>query len=273
MGGGARGLAHIGVLQALDRAGLTPGVIAGTSMGALVGGFYAAGMTPQEIAELTLRLPYNRLIDRRLFSRRPQRMQTYFKQLMLGMATDRLLRGLGADREDRAEAVLGRIVGGLKIEDLGIPFACNAVDVVSGRSIVFTRGPLRKALRASMSYPLVFDPVRIGGRLLVDGGLLNNVPTDLARGLGAARLVAPDIQRPLRRVSVSSIRNVTQLVSRITDIVGTHAVESQLKRADLVYRINVDVATFDFSQVRRIIDIGRRATEKNLPAIRELVRG
>ncbi len=273
MGGGARGLAHTGVLQALDHAGLTPGIIAGTSMGALVGAFYAAGMTPQEIADLKVHLPYDRLIDRRPLSRPPQTVQRYIKQLMFGMATDRLLRGLGADREDRAEAILGRIVGGLKIEELRIPFACSTVDIVSGQSVVFTRGPLRKALRAAISYPLVFDPVRSRGQLLVDGGLLNNVPTDLARRLGARKLIAPDIHRSLRHISVSTIRNARHLVSRIIEIVGTHAVESQLGGSDLVYRINVDVETFDLSQTRQIIDKGRKAAAKSLLAILKLVKG
>jgi NTE family protein len=271
MGGGARGLAHIGVLQALDKAGLAPGVIAGTSMGAIVGAFYAAGMTPQEIAKLTAEIPYSRLIDRRLLSRRPLTLQGLFKRLMLGTTTDRLLRGLGVDRADRTEAILASIVGNLRIEDLSIPFACNAVDIVNGRTVVFTRGLLRKALRATMSYPLVFDPVRKEGQLLVDGGMLNNVPTDLARRLGAAKLIAPDIHKPLRRASVSSIRSVFHLMSRISDVVGIRATESQLERADLVYRVELDFGTFDFSRSRQIISRGRKATEKNLPAIRKLL--
>jgi NTE family protein len=273
MGGGARGLAHIGVLQALDHAGLAPGVIAGTSMGAIVGAFYAAGMTPQEIADLAANLPYGSLMDRRLLGRRPLTMQGFFEKLMLGTATDRFLRSLGVDREDRTEAVLGRIVGGLKIENLPIPFACNAVDVLEGRSVVFADGPLCRALRATTAFPLVFDPVRNGSQLLVDGGILNNVPTDLARRLGAGKLVVPDIHRPVQRISLSNIRTPFRLMSRLSNIVLTSAAESRLERADLVYRIEVDFATFDFSQARRIIETGRRATEKNLPAIRDLVGG
>jgi NTE family protein len=242
-------------------------------MGALVGAFYAAGMTPQEIADLTVNLPYGSLIDRRLLARRPQTMQRFFERHMLGTTADRFLRSLGVEREDRTEALLGRIVGGLKIEDLHIPFACNAVDVVNGRSIVFTRGSLRRALRATTAFPLVFDPVRNGSQWLVDGGILNNVPTDLAHRLGAGKLVVPDIHRPVQRISVSSIRTPFHLMSRLSNIVLTRAAESRLEHADLVYRIEVDFATFDFSRARRIIDKGRRATEKNIPAIREHVRG
>jgi len=273
MGGGARGLAHIGVLHALDDHGLAPDVIAGTSMGALVGAFYAAGMTPREIESLTADFRYNSVIDRRLLSRRPQSMRRFFEGLMLGTRADRLLRSLGIDREDRVEAVLGRIVGGLRIEDLPIPFACNAVDIVTGREVVFTSGPLRNALRATMAFPLVFEPARRQGRLLVDGGLLDNVPVEAARGLGARKVVVPDTHKSLREIPASSIRNVFQLLARTSTIVLTRATESQLERADLVYRIEVDVATFDFSQTRAIIAKGRKATEGNIAAIRRLVSG
>ncbi len=273
MGGGARGLAHIGVLRALDDAGLPPGIIAGTSMGALVGAFYAAGMAPREIESLTADFRYNSVLDRRLLSRRPQTMRRFFEGLMLGTRADRLLRGLGIDREDRVEAVLGRIVGGLRIEDLPIPFACNAVDIVTGREVVFTSGPLRKALRATMAFPLVFEPARRQGRLLIDGGLIENVPVEIARGLGARKVVAPDIHRPLREIPASSIRNVFQLLARTSTVVLTRATERQLERADLVYRVEVDVATFDFSRTRAIIDKGKKATEANIAAIRRLVSG
>jgi len=272
MGGGARGLAHVGVLQVLDDAGLVPGVIAGTSMGAIVGALYASGMTPWEIANLAVSFPYGRFIDRKLLSRRPQTMQRSFQQMMLGTSADRVLRSLGIDRKDRVEVVLGRIVGGLRIEDLSIPFVCNAVDIVNGRGVVFTRGPLRKALRATIAFPLVFDPARNRDRLFVDGGVLDNVPIELARNLGAGKVVGPDIHKPIRGVPASSIRNIFQLLSRTSTIVLTRATEGRIQQADLVYRVPVEVATFDFSRTRAIIDKGRNATERNLAAIRRLVK-
>jgi len=273
MGGGARGLAHIGVLKALDEAGLSPRIITGTSMGGLVGAFYASGMTPAEIEKLTSSFGDRGSAHRRFLPRRPQTMQRSFEQLMLETRADHLLRNLGIDRGDRVEVIIRRIVGGLRIEDLRIRFACNAVDLLGGREVVFTGGPLYPALRATMSFPLVFEPARKRGRVLIDGGLLNNVPVDLARRLGAGKVVAPDVHRPLRKVPASSVRNSFQLLSRASDIVRVLATERGLEQADLVFRVGVEARTFDFSQTRSIIEKGRKAAERNLPAIRRLIQG
>lgn len=272
MGGGARGLAHIGVLRVFDEAGLRPKVITGTSMGALIGAFYASGMTPDEIERLTSGLGRKGPPGRASFPRGPLTMRQFFERVMLGTRADQILRSLGIDREDRVEAILKRIVGGLRIEDLPIRFGCNAVDLLGGREVVFTRGPLRSALRATMAFPLVFDPARRRGGLLIDGGVLDNAPVSLARRLGAARIVAPDVRRPLRTVSASSIKHPLQILGRINDITRDRVNERSLVQADLVFRVHVEARTFDFSQTKKIIERGRRAAQRSLPAIRRLVR-
>ncbi len=273
MGGGARGLAHIGVLQALEAAGLVPDVIAGTSMGAVVGAFYASGIRPAEIEVLTSGLSYSKFIHDRLLTAGPQSMAAFFQRMMLGTRTDRLLRSLGFEREDRVEAFFEACVGGRRIEDLPIRFACNAVDLLTGREVVFTRGPLDKALRATTAFPLVFYPARTKEGFFVDGGVLNNVPIEAARALGAKRVVVPDVHRRLRRVPVSEVDNVLQLLNRISALVLTHSTERRLAAADLVFRVMGRVDTFDFSRPGLIVARGRRAAEENLPAIRALVSG
>jgi len=271
MGGGARGLAHIGVLKVLTANGLAPDVIAGTSMGAVVGGFYAAGITLDEMESLIPEMGYARLIDKPLLGRRPRTMTAFFQQLMIETSRDRLLKRIGVDRGDRVEALIKKIVGDRRIEDLKIPFACNAVDIISGREVVFTRGLLRQALRASMSYPLVFEPVRHGRMLLVDGGLVNSVPVDLARRLNASRVVVPDIDKPLRKFPAASKDNVFKLLIRMSQIVFTLQDVARLKSADFSFRVGINVEDFDFSRPRMIIARGRKATEKNLDAIRAVV--
>ena len=241
MGGGARGLAHIGVLQSLRSHHLEPGIIVGTSMGALVGGFYASGIAPSELEKLTVELNKNALFNKTPFSRRPQNMAAFFEGLVLGTRTDKLLRSLGVERQDRIEAVLERFVGNRRIEDLPIPFACNAVDILTGREVVFTRGLLRKALRATTAFPLVFEPARSQGALFVDGGLLNNVPVEAARALGARRVIVPDSHRPLKRIPAASLRNIFQLLNRVSATVLANSTEGRLEQADLVYRIDADV--------------------------------
>ncbi len=273
MGGGARGLAHIGVLEVLIANGLAPEAIAGTSMGALVGGFYAAGIAPREMESLITEMGYARLIDKPLLGRRPSTMTAFFQRLMIETSRDRLLKRFGVDRGDRVEAIIKEIVGDRRIEGLKIPFACNAVDIISGREVAYTRGLLRHALRASMAYPLVFEPVRRGRMLLVDGGLVNAVPVDLARRLNASPVIAPDVDRSLRKFPAASKDNVFKLLTRMSQIVFTHQDEARLKSADFSYPVGVNVDDFDFSNPRSIIARGRKATEKNLDAIRALIEG
>jgi NTE family protein len=172
-GGGARGLAHVGVLKALDRAGITPDVIAGASMGGLLGGAYAAGFSGRAIEREVMEIASaSRLV--RLADRVPT------------------LRALFSGR--RFEHYLTRILGAdLTFADLRRPLAVTTVDLNSGQEVVFTSGPVVPALRATISIPGVFAAVERGGRRLVDGGILNNVPADHARALGADIVVAVDV--------------------------------------------------------------------------------
>jgi len=271
MGGGARGLAHIGVLKVLSANGLVPDVITGTSMGGVVGGFYAAGIHPDEMENFTTELGYSRLVEKTFLGRRPRTMTAFVQQLMVETSRDRLLQRIGVDREDRIEAILKKIVGDRKIENLEIRFGCNAVDIISGREVVFTNGLLRKALRASMAYPLAFEPVPWERKLLVDGGLINTVPVELARRLNASRVLAPDIHKPLGKFPRSGVNNIFKLLTRMTQIVLANDTELRLATADLSYRVEVNVEDFDFSESQTIIAEGRRATEENLDAIRAFI--
>ncbi len=172
-GGGARGLAHVGVLKALDRAGIAADVVAGTSMGGLIGGAYAAGLSGEAIeAEVLERARATRLI--RLADRIPS------------------LRALFSGR--RFEAYLTEQFGAaLRFDELRRPLAISTVDLNSGREVLFRDGLVVPALRATMSIPGVFAAVERDGRRLVDGGILNNVPADHARALGAEVVLAVDV--------------------------------------------------------------------------------
>lgn len=271
MGGGARGLAHLGVLEALAAAGLTPDAIAGTSMGALIGGFRAAGVPLEEIRDLAAELGSPRRSEKPRLGRRSRNMTALFQQVMIGTSRDRILKKIGFERGDRVESLLKEIVGDRRIEDLDMPFACNAVDVLSGREVVFTGGLLRRALRASMAYPLVFEPVRWDKMLLIDGGLVHSAPIDLVRALNVPIVIAPDIRRPIGRFPASGAAHAFKYFPRISQIVFAHQAEVQLQAADLRYPIGLDVEMFDFSDPESIIAQGRKATEDNLEDIRALV--
>jgi NTE family protein len=172
-GGGARGLAHVGVLKVLDEAGIRPDVVAGTSMGGLIGGAYAAGFTARAIEREVVRLtPATQLVQ--LVDRIPS-----FRAVFSGR---------------RFEAYLSRTLGAdLTFADLRRRLAVSTVDLNTGREVVLRAGAVVPALRATMSIPGVFAAVERNGRRLVDGGVLNNVPTDHARALGADLVLAVDV--------------------------------------------------------------------------------
>lgn len=170
-GGGARGLSHIGVMKVLEEHGIYPDVIAGTSIGALVGALYASGLRAGDI-ERALRLDLRRLA-------------------MLADVTLPLSGGLV--RGKRVTSALSSFLGDLAFEDLKLPFACLATDIVNGQEMVLRTGPVITAVRASISVPGIFTPVKVRGRYLVDGGLVNMVPVSTCRDMGAEFVVGINV--------------------------------------------------------------------------------
>ncbi len=181
--GGARGWAHLGVLDALAEAGIKPAVVVGTSMGALVGAVYVSGHL-DALRDLALRLDWK---------------QALYYFLDMSFPRSGLIDGTKIAR------FVGQHVGSRKIEELPIPFAAVATDVESGREVVLRKGDVMEAVRASFSVPGIFTPVQKDGAVLVDGGLVNPVPVRVARELGAGIVVAVDVTggplsaRPLRK--------------------------------------------------------------------------
>jgi NTE family protein len=258
-GGGARGLAHIGVLEVLDERGLKPDVIVGTSMGAVVGGFYAAGVSPRDMRGLAEELSLEKIVSPRARRFLLKKRSALIDYVLLEVQRLRLAKKASARGKDKIECYLRSIVGGVRIEDLPIPFACNALDLVSGREHVFCRGPLARAIRASMSYPLALEPVRMKRMVLVDGGLIDNTPVRIARELGAGRVVLSDVRRGLKPMPAARLRNPFLVAQRVVQTVTTKATEEQKVDADFILRVPVDVETLDFRRVPAIIRKGRAA--------------
>ncbi|MHA1528664.1 MAG: patatin-like phospholipase family protein, partial [Alphaproteobacteria bacterium] len=169
-GGAALGWAHIGVLQVLEEAGLKPGVVAGTSIGSIVGAAYALGKM-DKIEEVALGVSWFEMA-----------LHADFEMFSTGL--------LGGDR---IMATLRRYFGDVAIEDLDVPYAAVAADLANNEKVVFRSGPVVDAVRASISIPGIFRPVANGGRLLVDGGLCDPVPVSVCREMGATRVIAVDV--------------------------------------------------------------------------------
>lgn len=216
-GGGAMGLAHIGVLKWFEEHHIPVDYVAGTSMGGLVGGFYATGMTPEEMQKLIEGLDWRKILGDRtpyedLSYRRKEDQRAYPNSLIFG-----LKHGLSAPAGLIAGHQIGLLIdrvtlpyyGISSFDDLPVPFRCVATDLVSGESHVFQRGSLPVALRSTMSIPGAFSPVHEGNAVYVDGGLLDNLPTDVVKQMGAEIVIAVHLQSaPVEAKDVRSVFSV-----------------------------------------------------------------
>lgn len=272
MGGGARGLAHIGVLHVLEKNGLLPDVITGTSMGGIVGGLYAAGFSAAKLAGMVDSLGPDGAAAKRARRGLFKRPRNLFEYLMQSEYRNRLLKNIGLEKTDAIEGYLRTLVGDVRIESLPIKFVCNAVDLVSGKEVFFCKGKLAKALRATMSLPLLFSPARTGKMILLDGGVLDNAPVEAARQAGAEVIVLVDIHRPLRRVPPGKIKNTLQVVQRMIEMARAGPNETKTRLADFVLRVPVDVETLDFSNPRKIVRMGERTAAAKLGALKKAIR-
>ncbi len=278
-GGAARGLAHIGVLQALEEAGISIDVLTGTSMGAIIAGMYAA--RPQ--ADL-LRKQFESYLESDLF--RKSRLdfaidreqvegdglfyrysQFARKKIFLTLSMTKL----AFVSQETADKSFAFLLPDVDIEQVAIPFAVSALDLHSCREVVLNRGSLRLAVAATSALPGVLPPVEWNGHLLVDGGWINAVPITPARQLGADLVIAVDVGCELGESDATSGLGV---VFR-ADVAARNALsELQLNQADLVIRPDVgDNHWADFSRAEVLIAEGYQATKEKMPKIRSLLRG
>lgn len=182
-GGGAKGLAHIGVLRAMEKAGLTPDYITGTSMGSIVGALYAIGYSSDDIEEIVAKLDWDAVLSNKItLNQITFEEKAYYGRYVAELPVKGINVGLprGLIEGQKLSDYLSRLTRSAHdiedFSDLPIPFACVAADIATGEPVVLNKGSLPEAIRASMAIPTLFTPVEIDGRLLVDGGLIRNFP-------------------------------------------------------------------------------------------------
>jgi predicted acylesterase/phospholipase RssA len=249
-GGGARGIAHIGALQAFVDAGVTIDRVGGTSMGALVGALFASGRSPSELAA-TLR---RELVDRRPFA-------------------DYAIPRNALIRARRARSMLERLFGATAIEELARTFFCLSADLVAAESVVHRRGPLAIAVGASMSLPGIAPPIPDGDRLLVDGGVLDNLPIEVMLATDDGPVIAIDVlargvpgaRRSPRSARGPQLPSIVETLARSSTLASRRRADRQRALANLVIAPDLnDVGLLDFARFDEIIDAGRRATVEAL---------
>ena len=218
-GGGAKGVAHLGVIRVLEEMRVPVDVLVGTSMGAIVAGAYATGLTAEDMERRVRAADLPSILVDRPRSMRSQRSKELERRNVLGaefgVGKDGIKLPTGAIVGQNIEVFLGDLAGAVSdigsFDDLPIPFRAVATDIVTGQMVVLDRGDLISAMRASMAVPGVFSPVELDGRLLVDGGLVRNLPVDVARAMGAEIIIAVNLSTTARtRESLQSVVGITQ---------------------------------------------------------------
>ncbi|MFI5057601.1 MAG: patatin-like phospholipase family protein [Candidatus Acidiferrales bacterium] len=265
-GGGALGLAHIGVLEWFEEHHIPVDYLAGTSMGGMVGGFYATGKSPAELKKLIEGVDWDRLLGDRtpyedLSYRRKEDQRAYPNSLIFGLRNGLSLpAGLNAghqislliDRETLPYFDVG------SFDALPVPFRCVATDLVSGRQVVFDQGPLAEALRATMSIPGVFTPVTVGDKVLVDGGLVNNLPTDVVRQMGADIVIAVHLET--HPAGAKDLQSIFSVLNQSVRVVVAESEVRGLERADAV--VSVDLGAYGIADYKKKETIMQKGYEE-----------
>ncbi|KIY23485.1 MULTISPECIES: patatin-like phospholipase family protein [Mesobacillus] len=249
LGGGAvRGLAHIGVLKVLKKHQIPIDFIAGTSMGGAIGGLVAAGFDIEEIEDFVLSTPSYRIVD-------------------IGIGKRGLIAG------NKVYALLLQFLEqkgeDIRIEELPIPFRAVAVDLKKGKVFIFDQGSLSLAIRATTSVPGFFAPVNYDGKVLVDGGILNNLPADIARNEGVDIVMAVDVEREHEE---REPRNMFDVINRSLSLMMVEMRRENLRFADVVFRPQVgNFQAFDITKIKECIEAGERDAEHKMMDVISLI--
>ncbi|MGL4819257.1 MAG: patatin-like phospholipase family protein [Bacilli bacterium] len=242
--GGARGFSHIGVLRVLERHDIKIDYIAGSSMGAVVGALYAAGQ-PLDLLPLIARAV----------------QQKYF--------FDFSIKKMGLIGGERIQQIFDMYTLGLPIEQFKIPTAIVATDLMNGQRVVFTEGDASMALRASVSIPGIFVPVEDGGRVLVDGGVIDRIPVSVVREMGADVIIGVDVSPIEPR---GNLNNIADVIMQSIDILQYEIVSNRTIDSDIMIRPKIDkFSSRDYHLVDELIQLGEEACEEHIQAIKALL--
>lgn len=281
-GGGARGAAHIGVLEVLERERIPVDCVVGTSMGGLVAGSYAAGLSPQSMRDKLAKADWTDMfLDVADYSQLSYRKKKVSRRYLAGTELGLTKRGMqiqpGVVAGEKIKLFFNQLVdadlGEREIQELALPLAIVATDIGTGERVVFRSGSLTQAMRASMSVPGLMAPVEHQNRKLVDGGLVDNLPIEVARDLCKAdRVIAVNVGSPLRPPeSVGSLLSVTAQMIGILTKQNVERSLASLTGSDIYIAPELgDIKASDFARYEQAADIGRVAAERQLSALRVL---
>ncbi|HOJ70290.1 MAG TPA: patatin-like phospholipase family protein [Syntrophorhabdaceae bacterium] len=245
-GGSAKGFAHVGVIRVLEQEKIPIHLIVGTSVGSLIGGLYAANPDSFQLEYTAFTVDKSDIIDM--------------------LVVPKLGLGQGA----RLEAFLEKNIKVKRVEDTKIPFYPIATDLNTGETMILEKGSIVKAIRASSAIPGVFVPVNYDNRLLVDGGVSNNIACDVAKNIkGADIVIAVNLQKDIRNYDIKSVVDV---MGQSINIMMHETNKSKLRYADVIIEPDIrDVSLFDFTKKKQLMESGIKATREAIPKIKELL--
>ncbi len=248
--GGVRGFAHVGVLESLDNAGMPIDMISGTSMGSVVGSLYAAGLPTEKLWDISSHLSLNNITP---------------DYNAMG-----LLRFLFAKKLPSSSNLVKFFyeqLGDMQFEDMKIPFSCAAMDVKTGERVVFNSGPLAIAVRASMNLPGVFEPVEYRHRALVDGAIVDYLPVESVKLMGADYIIAS--VTPLDFYSKTP-QSIAAYLLRVGDVRGAAMIEEAAQKANFVLTNRVlDIGTLELDKLHQAGEVGIQEATRNMEALQE----
>jgi len=268
-GGSAKGIAHVGVIKWFEEHRIPIDVAAGTSMGGLVGGCFATGMSAAELAEMLSTLNWDELFGASTFAyknvRRKADARAYPSRLEFGLKHG-INPPVSLNSGQQVDLMLQRIAapyyGITTFDDLPTPFRAVAMDLLTSSQVILDRGSLASAMRATMSLPLIFPPVELDGRVLVDGGTMNNVPADVARRMGADVVIAINVGDLSTQTEVS--RSMLGLVGNTLDAMMRASTRTGMASADVVLNVPLvekGYGSLDWRRAPELVDEGYRAAE------------
>ena len=278
-GGGAKGIAHVPILKLLDELDFPVDCIAGTSVGGVVGGLYAAGYSGADIERIFSGVNWEDFSR----DRPPRGLVPYFEkrldgryqvELPLRKGIPSTPRGLIAGQKfyNLFSSLLFPLPGDIDFDDLPIPFRCLAVDIIKAQQVILEKGSLARALRATMAVPTIFSPVEWGESLLVDGGLLNNLPVDVAEAMGAEIIIAVDLANPLN--SREELSTADKILGQSLQAVEVEQKKRKMEKIDLLIWPDMKgLSSTDYffpDKMAKISERGEEAARKARPALQAL---
>lgn len=259
--GGAKGFAHIGVLKVLEKEGIKIDMVAGSSMGAVIGALYGVHMNTKEIEKLTKGFELKKYFD-------------------IGLPRSGLIKG------DKLEKYLRKILNNSKFKDLAFPLFINATDINSGQEVVFNKGDLTKAVRASISIPGLFYPVENNGRILIDGGIKDPLPVEILRKNGCDIIIAVSlVGEEDDKIIYDSATNIKSKKAKLPNILEISTKIEEINEEELIYsrrcgkKANLTIKPivsskdfFNFKKQKELINAGEEAAQKKIKKIKRLAK-